>query len=34
MARSSIKAASESDVTPPAEETLDFNDDTLRGEEK
>ncbi len=34
MARSPIKTASESDVTPPAEETLDFDDDSLRGEEK
>ena len=36
MARSSIKAAGESDVTPPAdhEEILDFDDDTLRGGEK
>ncbi len=34
MARSPIKVASESDVTPPAEETLDFDDDTKRGKEK
>ncbi|KAL9981560.1 hypothetical protein ACROYT_G010278 [Oculina patagonica] len=30
MARSPIKVASENDVTPPAEETLDFDDDTVR----
>jgi len=30
MARSPIKTASESDVTPAAEETLDFDDVTLR----
>ncbi|XP_078360918.1 uncharacterized protein LOC144645277 [Oculina patagonica] len=30
MARSSIKVASEYDVTPPAEGTLDFDDDNLR----
>jgi len=30
MARSRIKTASESDVTPAAEETLDFDDVTLR----
>jgi len=30
MARSSVKAATENDVTPAAEETLDFDDDTLR----
>ena len=34
MARSPIKTASESDVTSAAEETLDFDDDTLRGELK
>lgn len=34
MARSPIKAASENDVTQPAEESLDFDDDTLRGEKK
>ena len=34
MARSPIKAASESVVTPAAEKTLDFDDDTLRGREK
>ena len=34
MARCPIKAASDSDVTAPAEETLGFDDDTLRGEEK
>ena len=33
MARSSIKASSETDVTPACDETLDFNNDTLRGEE-
>ncbi len=32
MARSSIKVACGSDVTPPAEEKLDFDDDNLRGE--
>ena len=32
MASSPIKADSESDVTPAAEETLDFDDDTLTGE--
>ncbi len=31
MARSPIKVASENDVTTPAEETLDFDDDNLRG---
>ncbi|KAL9953311.1 hypothetical protein ACROYT_G040709 [Oculina patagonica] len=30
MARSPIKVASENDVTPPAEETLDFDDETVR----
>ncbi|XP_078361219.1 uncharacterized protein LOC144645502 [Oculina patagonica] len=30
MARSPIKVAIETDVTPPAKETLDFDDDTLR----
>lgn len=34
MARSPIKAASESDVTPPGEQTLDFDDDTLTDGEK
>ena len=34
MARCPIKAANDSDVTAPAEETLGFDDDTLRGEEK
>ena len=34
MERSPIKAASESDVIPAAEETLDFDDVTLGGEEK
>ena len=34
MAESSPKAATENDDTPAAEETLDFDDDTLRGEEK
>ena len=34
MARSSVKAATESDVTPAADETLDFDDDTLRGQLK
>ena len=34
MARSQVKTASESDVTPAAEETLDFDDVTLRGEMK
>ena len=34
MARSPIQAAKESEVTPAAEETLDFDDETLRGEEK
>lgn len=33
MAKSPIKVASENDVTPPAEETLDFDDDNLRGEQ-
>ena len=32
MARSQIKVGSESDVTTAAQETLDFDDDTLRGE--
>ena len=31
MARSSIKAESESDVTQPLYEALDFDDVTLRG---
>ena len=34
MARSSTKAASESDDTPAGAETLDFDDVTLRGEKK
>ena len=34
MARSPNKAESKSDVTPGGEETLDFDDDTLRGEKK
>lgn len=34
MARCPIKAASDSDVKAPTEETLGFDDDTLRGEEK
>ena len=32
MATNLTKAVSESDVTPRAEETLDFDNDTLRGE--
>ena len=33
MARSpDVKVPSENDVTPPAEETLDFDEDNLRGE--
>lgn len=34
MARCPIKAASDSDVKAPTEETLGFDDDTLRGEER
>ena len=34
MARSSTKAAGESDVTAAGEKTLDFDDVTLRGEKK
>ena len=34
MARSPIKAASENNVTQPAEESLVFDYDTLRGEVK
>jgi len=35
MASGPIKAASESDVTPPdGEPTLDFDEDTLRGRGK
>ena len=34
MAGSPTKAAIESDVTPSGEVTMDFDDDTLRGEEK
>ena len=33
MARSPIKAESESGVTQPTHETLDFDDVTLRGKE-
>ena len=29
-----MKAASENDLTPAGEETLDFDDGTLRGEKK
>lgn len=34
MAKSPVKAAIENDVTPRAEGTLDFDDDTFKGEEK
>ena len=34
MARSPIESKRESDVTASAEEKLDFDDDTLRGETK
>ena len=34
MAQSQKDAASDNDVTPAGEETLDFDDDTLRGEKK
>ena len=34
MAQSQKDAARDNDVTPAGEETLDFNDDTLRGEKK
>ena len=34
MAQSQKDAASDNDVTLAAEETLDFDDDTLRGEKK
>ena len=34
MAQSQMTSAIESDVTPAGEETPDFDDDTLRGEEK
>ena len=34
MAQSQVKAASENDLTPADKETLDFDDDTLRGEKK
>ena len=34
MAQSQIKAAGENDVAPAGEKTLDFDDDTLRGEKK
>ena len=33
MVGSEVKAKPGSDVTPAAEETLDFDDDTLRGKE-
>ena len=33
MASSKSKAKLESDVTPAGEETLDFDDDTLKGED-
>ena len=32
MAKNSSNAVNESDVTPPAEESVDFDDDTLTGE--
>ena len=34
MAQSQIKAGSGNDLTSAGEETLDFDDDTLRGEAK
>ena len=34
MAQSQKDAASNNDVRPAGEETLDFDDDTLRGEKK
>lgn len=34
VAKSPIEIARKSDVTPPAEENLEFDDDTLKGEEK
>lgn len=34
MATTGINAETEGDVTPPSQETLQFDDDTLRGEEK
>ena len=34
MAQSQKDAASDNDVTPAGEETLDSDDDTLRGEKK
>ena len=34
MARSSITASKEGDVTSPTEEVLQFDDDNLRGEEQ
>ena len=34
MAHSQIKAGSRNDLTPAGEETLDFDDGTLRGEKK
>ena len=34
MAQGQKNAASDHDVTPASEETLDFDDDTLRGEKK
>ena len=33
MASSEVKTKPESDVTPVGEDTLDFDDDTLKGEE-
>lgn len=34
MVERSLKAVTENHDTPATEETLDFDDDTLRGEEK
>ena len=34
MAESPTEATSEGDVIPPSEGTLNFDDDTLRGEKK
>lgn len=34
MARRLIEVETESDVTPPTEERLDFDDDTLTGDAK
>ena len=34
MAQRRVKAASENDLAPAGEETLDFDDGTLRGEKK